>query len=289
MVYEPVDSRAAFESRIAAGQTEESLFLDFKGEYHWQKSKCPDAQKRDREAAELCRDVAQFANTLGGTLLVGLTEHAGQSNRKVAGKVLPVDDIEGFRNWIEQSIHNRLMPSTFSHTVDPIETSQGPIVAINIPPSLHLVALVDPPAMHAIEYVYRTSHGKSYMNPDEVAKHIMNSSRAVQIKLASISDDINKGRIGRTVALTPPVKTRRMENLTHAPVLINAPFPVWFQRLFDHEVELGIKINNTLPCVRIPHEMIHSVWTTSDSQVGLWLKCAIIAHNDELSLEPFSV
>src|SRR5437762_2632401 len=64
---------------------------------------------------------------------------------------------------------------------------RGTVVAVNVPPSLHLVALWHSERRsqfeekNSIEYLYRDSHGKKWMNPDEVERHIMNGSRAAKL------------------------------------------------------------------------------------------------------------
>ena len=39
-----------------------------------------------------------------------------------------------------------------------------------------------------IEYVRRTSHGKDWMNPDEVERHLMNGSRAAKLALLAAKE-----------------------------------------------------------------------------------------------------
>jgi hypothetical protein len=81
--------------------------------------------------------------------------------------------------------------------------TDGTIVAINVPPSLHLAALWHPDRKRGIEYLYRTDHGKQWMNPDEVERHLMNGSRAMQIRLTHVLEVAN---LTLPVALTPPLK-----------------------------------------------------------------------------------
>jgi hypothetical protein len=81
------------------------------------------------------------------------------------------------RQWIEDSIVNFLVPSTFEHDVTPITLRDGEtLLAIKVPASIHLVSLWDRES-HTVEYVCRTSHGKRWMNPDEAERHIMDGSR----------------------------------------------------------------------------------------------------------------
>jgi hypothetical protein len=58
--------------------TAESNQLKFKWGYEWK------GTRREEEADEVARDVAQFANTEGGTLLIGIGEKDLPDGRRVA-------------------------------------------------------------------------------------------------------------------------------------------------------------------------------------------------------------
>jgi hypothetical protein len=103
--------------------TTESLILDFKRTVD---PKEPEWQQ------ELCRDVAQFANTWGGCLLVGVEEGREPSTGlKVASRIRGVTDPDAVRGWVEQAITNHLVPSTLSHDICFVTHSNGTLVAVN--------------------------------------------------------------------------------------------------------------------------------------------------------------
>jgi predicted HTH transcriptional regulator len=62
MIYQPIQSSRDFQNRILLGSTKESVHLDFK------------AQLNSEEPPKIAVDMAAFANTLGGTLLIGVSE-----------------------------------------------------------------------------------------------------------------------------------------------------------------------------------------------------------------------
>lgn len=169
---------------VQFGRTTESLVLDFKMAVHdWQIPKgAPERHERGLEAQrETCRDIAQFANTDGGCLLIGVAEQRHpETGIKVAERIATVEEPDGLRQWIEQAIRNYLTPATFSHDIAIVRAAGGVVVAVNVQQSVHVVALWDPPRL---EYVRRTSHGKDWMNPDELERHIMNGSRATKLAL----------------------------------------------------------------------------------------------------------
>lgn len=75
--------------------------MDFKAKYEWRTPPATPKKERDAVAVELCRDLAQFANTDGGVLLIGVSEMRGVNGQKLAGEIKPVEDIDGFKQWME--------------------------------------------------------------------------------------------------------------------------------------------------------------------------------------------
>jgi hypothetical protein len=93
MPYRPIADADTFRRVVVLGKTQECRSLEFKAEYRWQKGKHKPEDLAD-QAEELCRDVAQFANGDGGTLVVGVTERGTQDGRKVADAIRPVENIK---------------------------------------------------------------------------------------------------------------------------------------------------------------------------------------------------
>ena len=290
MPFKPLSDTATFVRAVVLGETPETRILEFKAEYRWQKSKHKPEDMAD-QAEELCRDVAQFANGDGGTLLVGVTERATSDGRKVADEIRTVENVDGFKQWAEQAIRNHLTPSTFSRSLDVILTSHGPVVAINVFPSLHLVALWHPERKKGVEYLYRTDHGKQWMNPDEVERHIMNGARAMQLQLTRVLDEVATANINLPVELTPPLKLRVESGMTVPGTLVTFEADVCVNRASssDREIELGVSLANRTVCVRIPHGLVSEAWVTTDRRVGLCLKVAVVVRSErDIGLEPFA-
>src|SRR5688572_23547983 len=107
MPYRPIETLADFKSAVIVGTTPEGLQLDFKREIVWKKGQ----QGKPTEPRELCRDIAQFANTEGGILLIGVKEKT-VDGVKVAEGMHPVDDPSGLAAWIENAITKYLVPNT---------------------------------------------------------------------------------------------------------------------------------------------------------------------------------
>lgn len=183
-IYTPFD----FAEVVQLGTTTESLFLDFKKTIN---TKAPDEQQ------EICRDIAQFANTEGGCLVIGVNERKDPTTGiKVAESISGLPEPDQMQQWIEQAIRNYLVPATFSHDVSIIQAPKGAVIAVNVPPSRHLVALWENRAKRpTIEYVRRTSHGKDWMNPDEVERHLMDGSRAAKLALIAAKEQATSEQV----------------------------------------------------------------------------------------------
>src|SRR2546427_6870063 len=101
MGYTRIATPAELAERVIPRQTREDDYLEFKAD-PWQGN---DAGKR-----ECARDVAQFANASGGTVLVGVPEqdHVAQGFKDVPSP-------EDLMHWIGDVLNGRLEP------VPPIE------------------------------------------------------------------------------------------------------------------------------------------------------------------------
>jgi Putative DNA-binding domain len=272
-----ITSRAEFEQMIELGKTSESKHLEFKSGYGWR------AANKDDQAVELCRDVAQFANTDGGVLLIGLTEVAGPGGRKVAGPVRPVDDVDGLRNWLEQAIRNYLTPSTFTRDVIAVETAAGLILAVNTSPSLHLVALWHKQLKVGIEYLYRTDHGKQWMNPDEVERHLMNASRATRLAVQQVKATASSQG---PVELVPAINALAYDGDGALLVIAQGVRPV-LGNCSERSVGLTVFADQTNRCIEIPYGVIRDAWVTTDGRPGLYLSVRLLKRDDgDITIEP---
>ena len=166
-----------FELLVHLGTTTEGLCLDFKGQANL---------GADKDKLELARDIAQLANSSGGVVLIGVQEKLLPNGIKVADHVVNVDKADVLIQQAEQVIGNYLVPSTLSRSMEPIVLRDGKtVVAINVQPSRHLVYVCERvKQQHRIECLVRTSHGKEWMNPDEMERHMMNASRAARLGFA---------------------------------------------------------------------------------------------------------
>ncbi len=282
-----IRSAPEFQSAVQLGITPESLVLEFKETVNdWNPpAGNPQRQERRKEAQkEICRDMAQFANTLGGCFVIGVTERLEPKHGvKVADSITPVKEAEQLRRWIEQAIVNYLVPSTFSHDLLAITLPEGIVLSINVPANRHLVCLWDR-ANHSIEYVHRTSHGKDWMNPDEAERHIMDGSRAAKLALVTAKEHAKSDRVEIVGGLGS-----RATVFTRSDQRWNPPGPITFGQIGEYWFELKVPNKNGLCPVTIPYGLVEEAWVGVFGAVTLLLRVRVIMlEKDNLvTLEPY--
>ena len=256
--------------------TPESLVLEFKGQIDgWNGKNVATVEQKK----EICRDIAQFANTLGGCLLVGVEEElASIHGRKVASSLKSVMQPETLKAYIECMIANYSVSSTFSHTVVPLAVDGFNILAINVPPSRHLVSVWDRNA-GTVEYLRRTSHGKEYMNPDEVERHLMDGSRAAKLALNAAIEQATSDKVDAGGA---------WEGGSHGG-FARKGLEFALGQLTDHWFELISSAPNTNSQwpVTIPYGVVREAWVNASGVLTLLLSVRIVFRDNKLSLEPY--
>jgi hypothetical protein len=226
-------------------------------------------------------------------------EKLGADGRKVAAGIENVEEVEGLRAWLETTVLNHLDPATLSHTISAIDTGKGTVLAVNVEPSLHLVAVWNKADRRVIEYLYRTNQNKAWMNPGEVERHLMNSSRAMSLRLKEVFDKTNRGQ---PADLAPGIHGPRTEAQARraratggdpaSPVRL-AGCRVEWSGLSDGQLELALHAGGGAPKgtrVALPHGLVREAWITSDGRAGLCLGVRIVLHPEsfdtEYELEP---
>jgi Putative DNA-binding domain len=267
-----------FAARVTLGTTTESLHMEFKGDISgWN---VLDRAARQRAQLETCRDIAQFANTLGGTVLIGVVEQPRSDGLKVATCIMPVPEVDTLRAWIEEAIANHLVPSTVSVEILPIRLEQGHILALNVPPSRHAVYVWDR-ATHKIECLRRTNHGKAWMNPDEMERHLMDGSRAAQI---AFNEVLNQAK-GKHVDLAGRIDGDR--DAAFGAVTPSAPKWIDIGAVGDRTFELRIGYGTKSPCVNIPYGLIREIWRGPDQKICLLLSARLVLRaNGDIAIMP---
>jgi hypothetical protein len=287
-----IRSAADFHAAVQLGSTPESLVLEFKSKIDGWNTPTEKKEVRKKAQKETCRDIVQFANTLGGCLLIGVdSERDSSRDVLVAKSIIPIHKVEELWEWITQAVSNYLVPSTFTHDIVPITlTQQENVLAVNVAASRHLVALWDWES-HTIEYVRRNSYGKDWMNPDEVERHLMDGSRAAKLALIAAIDRARDKQVEIAGGLW-------LAEASHVPKPLSHVKPITFGRMEDYWFELrieltGLKNQPEVFSVTIPYSLIKETWINSDGSVTLLLAVRIVARGianmvGRVMLEPYS-
>ena len=203
-----IASTATLRSRVVIGHTTESEVLEFKRAYNH-----VDADPQGEVAREAARDIVSFANTWGGTIVVGVREGAAvlPSSYRIAGEPVGVQDPDAVKQWIEKRVRGFIVPSTLALNVAIVEWEVAvPMVAINVSPDVTgTVAVWHPGTERMMEFLVRTSLGKRYLTPTDVSARMSRSTRAVQITLRRLRAQAPQDRANAILVSLSSILDRR--------------------------------------------------------------------------------
>jgi hypothetical protein len=277
MIPSYIRTHADLSSIVTVGATTESLFLDFKATLD---------TRQDGWQLEAGQDVSQFANTLGGCLLLGVGEQKDpNTGLKVASAMRGVQEPDRVRGWVETAIVNTVVPSTISHTIDMIPASTGVVVAVNVVPSRRLV-YVWQRSDGTVRCTYRTNHGKAWMNPDEMERHMMNGSRAARL---AFIEACAGAPTGKSVTILGGLWEYRSNNLHHRQAVFEGTLSE--QAIGDcFEVTGSLALSSEVRrlSVKVPFDLLRSVWIESDGKIAVLLAVRLLlVDGRHLTLEPY--
>lgn len=236
MLYTPFKTAQDFESLIHLGETSESIHWDYKQSFN------------PKKAEDLAIDLAAFANTFGGTLLIGVAEKTDGA-KKVASGFVPGINVEEIRKTVHTHISEIISPKIDVQVV-PIDVSGNLIVAINVEPSVNLVGVCLDKDRRSFSFPYRTEFGNRFMTFEEVENRMAdNKTRAIYLKLKKY---IPSG--GKVNVYPAPIANNKIE---------------WrFEWIHNSENEIRLD-QNGYRSIDIPISFIEEVW---NGRGGICLK-----------------
>ena len=236
MLYTPFKTAQDFEGLIRLGETSESIHWDYKQSFSPKKSE------------DFAIDLAAFANTFGGTLLIGVAEKSDGA-KKVASGFVPGINVEEIRKIVHTHISEIISPKIDVQVV-PIDVSGNLIVAINVEPSINLVGVRLDKDRRSFSFPYRTEFGNRFMTFEEVEKRMVdNKTRAMYLKLKKY---IPSG--GKVNVYPAPIANNKIE---------------WrFEWIHNSENEIRLD-QNGYRSIDIPISFIEEVW---NGRGGICLK-----------------
>jgi hypothetical protein len=227
MLYKPFKIAQDFESLIHLGKTPECIHWDYKQSFN------------PKDPADIAIDLAAFANTYGGTLLIGVAEKK-INGLKVASSFVPNVDVEEIKKQVHTRIHEIISPKIDVQVV-PIEVLGNPIVAVNVEPSINLVGVCLDRDRRQYSFPYRTEYGNQYMIFEEVEKRMVdNKTRAMYLKLKKY---LPSG--GRVTLYPVPIRNYRSQ------------WSFDWMDGFDNEIKLE---TNGFRSIIVPISFIDEIW-----------------------------
>ena len=189
-LYRPLEDS----SRLAFSVTTESDVLDLKTEY----------KKGVSTSYEYAKDLASFANHLGGTILVGAIEKDGVLLRY---KPMKLDDFQRVRDGFSNAATNKCFPKP-THSSTPLGVDGGYILAINVEPSVSsLIGVrVTTSKTHegkeeaeAFVFPKRVAQHTTFLRPDSFPMHMLPELRRIVILLNAVEKTVPVLLIRETV------------------------------------------------------------------------------------------
>jgi hypothetical protein len=170
MLYKPFKTSQDFESLIHMGETPEGIHWDYKQSLN------------PKEPADIAIDLAAFANTYGGTLLIGIAEKK-ENGLKVASGFVPNIDTEEIKKQVFTHILDLISPK-IDVQIAQFNVSNNIVAAINVEPSVNLISVRSKKDPHAYSFPCRTEYGNRCMSFEEVEKRMIeNKTRTMYLKL----------------------------------------------------------------------------------------------------------
>lgn len=220
-------------SELPALGTDESEFLDFKRD-PWSGD--------EKGKAEQLRDVVQFANHLGGSLIVGADEDT-------SGRLhdfVPVPDAQGVASRLRDLCYARLSPRVEVDCVVLKIPSGSEVVVANVAPSVGPVAI-----KHGDKWEFYRRYGKSKKPIDfEEVEHMWTDGRRGKLMLLKIPTEKSADERRRVF----------VDATASDPAFLRGPCVL---TLHDDRFELKLENQQTFG---LPYEFVRAAWEGSEGQ-----------------------
>jgi hypothetical protein len=263
-------------TNIVLGTTKESLYLDFKRELSFDKD----------SAYELALDICSFANSEGGSIIIGIEEDIDPNDKcNVAKSFLNVNNVEDIERFINDQVSEYIYPAELKYECKPLKINDNSLLSINVYPLEKGIAAVSKKSEpQNIKFPYRTDYGKKYMKPYQVDERNMSNSRSLFLRMKRLNDKC-KG-----VVLHSPVYLISNEQRTlikNTDVTITKINESEFNLFFSGNPGIsGIGIN-----VFVPFSLLFDIWEMDYNKMGVILRANILLDTDTGNsyIEPLNI
>lgn len=203
---------------------------------------------------EKAKDVAAFANHVGGVLIIGAQETKGQLSAYVP---MTPPDAAKVRDEFSKSIAERCQPLPHID-FEEYEESTGRVVVVNVWPSLSLVgtwahadSTKDSWGGHAYVYAVRTGTDTEFLEPSQLPMYMTPQVRRIAVLLSRIEQ-------GAKVRFLEFLPNQGKGDQTYI-----------FDGIFEEEnlVKFAVRSGDTQSALHVPLDRILSVYQASNQ---LW-------------------
>ncbi|MBK7704866.1 MAG: ATP-binding protein [Acidobacteria bacterium] len=125
-----IDFTEAELNQLIIDGVEEDIHLDYKA--------AEALAKTDGKRNEIAKDVSAFANSDGGIIIYGISEHNDADKQHLPERINPVDRTQFSKEWLEQVINSKVRPRISELIIKPIDipaVNNGVVYVVQIPRS----------------------------------------------------------------------------------------------------------------------------------------------------------
>lgn len=247
------------------------------------KNKQPEGKQLDFKAVpwkddlELAKDVAAFANHLGGDIVIGVNDKEDCANGWCP---LKESDIVKTISKIQQGLITHLRPSSFAKFVEtkdfPQPTKGQSFLVVSIPPSIDLVAVEDKQS-DKIQYKFpiRNNRRNQCLTYEEIMTRISIVTRNIYLKLKNLVPELGSVKVHFSNPVLIEMKRSlysmnsddgyhgSLENYDESTVQVRMENPATYKNYTnstDYKLNQVRIPNNGL--IDIPFDFVKSIWST---------------------------
>jgi hypothetical protein len=244
VIYSPIKTLSDFKNKITFNVTTETLYWDFKEQIN------PD------KFENIAIDISAFANSMGGSLLIGISESKNDQNLRVAKGINPNMDIEQTRSFLSGPIKNKIKPYIkFEQSIITFEEGKS-IISVNIEPSIDLVGVNTNIDKKAFCFPYREDFGNKYFDFNEMEFNMHNNEgRANFLKIHKL---IPNPDVPIEVDLYPIPYGIQEEDVVRIKIIKES------LDVFE------LQINSSV--IQLPYSIIDEIWNRANVGTNLVLK-----------------
>lgn len=261
-----------FKRQVVFGETKESATLEFKRDFE-----PGDNKNRQAKNLEIARQVAALANTLGGTIVVGVDE----DGNSVASEFAKNGPGRNLKDRVADVIHELVYPH-ISASVFEFNVDGHHVVTICVDPIEDGVAYAG--KVKSWSFPRREDNGIKDMHPSEIdSRRSRNRRIFLSLNRLQILDRSNKINL-ESLAFERFDQNAFTGAEKHAGLRRPTVLEIWVKAIDEHQMNVSFNDRD----VSIPMAYVDEVWLASSRCISLSLRCVVILPKD-FSNDPIQI